>query len=398
MSHAANDSMSDFLAGRTCLVTGGAGFIGSHLCRRLVGAGARPIVFDVVPKSERSLFAAFDLAQHVEYVQGDVRSKEDLKALAGRPFDFVFHLAAQPISGLSNLQPHETIRVNAGGTRELCAMLSDSGSPTVVLASSACAYGIPAMGASPLKETDLLRKGFYAYTESKQKAEQELFAAKGIRGVIGRFVNVYGPGDRHFSRIIPKTIRLLLRDLPLALSRGDGSTVLDFLYVDEAIDGFLRLANYTAKEKESVPQIFNFGIGSGNAVSMGDLVSRISVVYDGRSRVLETKTPTTEPPTEKFLDSTKAQTLLNWRPKVLLESGLRKTIDWYRNHLDDLAHLEDTYYPSLTSTPKLVERAVEKDFPADRPVVSAPGQSQSASAYRAAAGANSTDAAVQDVR
>lgn len=357
MSQTTHDSTSEFLTNRSCLVTGGAGFLGSHLCRRLIRAGAHPIVFDIVPKYERSLLAAMDLAEQMEYVQGDVRSKEDLKALAGRPFDFVFHLAAQPISGLSNLQPETTIEVNAGGTKELCAMLSDSGWPTVVLASSACAYGIPAPGASPLKETDLLRKGFYTYTESKQKAEREFCAAKGIRGVIGRFVNVYGPGDRHFSRIIPKTIRLLLRDRPLALSRGDGSTVLDFLYVDEAVNGLMQLASYTSKQHESVPQIFNFGIGSRNAVSMRDLVSRISVIYDNQTRAVEAKTPTIEPPTVKFLDSAKAQELLKWRPEVFLESGLRRTIDWYRNHIDDLAHLEDTHYPSLTSKPQVVGRS-----------------------------------------
>lgn len=365
MSDTTNDSMNEFLAGRTCLVTGGAGFIGSHLSQRLLQAKASVVVFDFAAKSDRTLLTHFGITDRVDYIQGDVRSRRDFERLSGRRFDFAFHLAAQPISGLSNLHPQTTIEVNAGGTREVCTMLSKSGCPVVVLASSACAYGIPPLGASPLKETDVLNRGFYAYTESKQKAEQEFRAAKGIRGVIGRFVNVYGPGDRHFSRIIPKTIRLLLRDRPLALSRGDGSTVLDFLYADEAVNGLMQLASYTSKQDEGVPQIFNFGIGSRNAVSMRDLVSRISLIYDNQTREVEAKTPTIEPPTVKFLDSAKAQELLKWRPEVFLESGLRRTIDWYRNHIDDLAHLEDTHCPSLTSKPHVIGRSSSAPFGAE---------------------------------
>jgi nucleoside-diphosphate-sugar epimerase len=279
-----------------------------------------------------------------------------LKKLGGCSFDFVFHLAAQPISGLSNLEPQTTIEVNAGGTKALCTMLSDRcDDATVVLASSACAYGLPTVGASPLTETAPLRPGFYAYTESKQKAEQELRNAQGIRGAIGRFVNVYGPGDRHFSRIVPRTIRQLLGSRGLSLSRGDGSTVLDFLYVDEAVDAFLRLAKYASTQQDSTPQVFNFGIGSDNAMSIRDLVLKISDIYDGNVRDIVPKTPTMEPPTVKFLDSTKARTVLNWKPETFLNAGLRKTIDWYQNHIDDLTHLEDVEYPPATHGELLTE-------------------------------------------
>ena len=353
--HPIDGSMNEFLSKRSCLVTGGAGFLGSHLCQRLVRAGASIVVFDIVSRSERSLLAFWGLTRQVEYLQGDIRSTDDLKKLAGRPFEFVFHLAAQPISGLSNLEPQTTIDVNAGGTKTLCDMLSKSCNAAVVLASSACAYGIPTAGTSPLTEIVPLRTGFYAYTESKQKAELELRNAKGIRGVIGRFVNVYGPGDRHFSRIVPRTIRQLFGNLPLSLSRGDGSTVLDFLYVDEAVDAFLRLAKYTSTQKDSTPQVFNFGIGSRNATSIRDLVLKISDTYDGKSRDIVPKAPTMEPPTVKFLDSTKAHAVLNWTPEVFLDAGLRKTIDWYRNHIDDLTHLEDAHYPPLTHRQLLTE-------------------------------------------
>src|ERR1700752_519495 len=218
-----NDSTFGLFSDRCILVTGGAGFLGSHLCQRLLQTGARVVVFDVAAKTDRTLLSAFGLTDQVEYVEGDIRSLDDVKKLTRWSFDFAFHLAAQPISGLSNLEPQTTIEVNAGGTKNLCSVLSKSCDATVVLASSACAYGIPLANASPLPETAPLRAGFYEYTASKQQAEQELRNAVGLRRIIGRFVNVYGPGDRHFSRIVPKTIRQLLQGEPLALSRGNGS-------------------------------------------------------------------------------------------------------------------------------------------------------------------------------
>lgn len=339
---------TDF-SGSTCLITGGAGFLGSHLARRLLQTGARVVVFDAVEKTERTLLSAFGLTKEVEYVHGDIRVVEDVRKLSRRSFDFAFHLAAQPISGLSNLERQTTIDVNAGGTKTLCSVLaSTANATTMVLASSACSYGIPALGASPLRESEPLRAGFYSYTESKQKAEQELRNAAGLRRIIGRFVNVYGPGDRHFSRIIPRTIRQLLVGEPLSLSRGDGSTVLDFLYVDEAIDAFLRLAHHAANCDDATPEVFNFGVGSANATSIRELVRKISDIYDGNSRNLTVNEKTLEPPMVKFLDSTKAQTKLKWTPQVLLDEGLRKTVDWYRLHIDELAHLEDQEYPVLT--------------------------------------------------
>jgi nucleoside-diphosphate-sugar epimerase len=341
------DTVDKHFSGRTCLITGGAGFLGSHLCQRLLHVGAEVVVFDAVEKTERTLLSAFGLTNEVEYVQGDIRVSDDMKKLLRRPFDFVFHLAAQPISGLSNLEPQTTIDVNAGGTKTLCSVLAEN-ADVMVLASSACSYGIPAQGASPLRESEPLRAGFYSYTESKQRAEQELRSAAGLRRIIGRFVNVYGPGDRHFSRIIPRTIRQLLTGEPLTLSRGDGSTVLDFLYVDEAIDAFLHLAHHAANSEDAAPEVFNFGIGSANATSMRELVRKISETYDGKSRNLIVNEMTMEPPMVKFLDSTKAQTELKWTPHVFLDEGLRKTLDWYHLHIDELAHLEDQEYPVLT--------------------------------------------------
>ena len=343
----AGNTVDKHFSGRTCLITGGAGFLGSHLCLRLLQAGSGIVVFDAAEKTDRTLLSAFGLTHEVEYVQGDIRIADDVRKLLRRPFDFVFHLAAQPVSGLSNLEPQTTIDVNAGGTKNLCSVLATNIN-VLVLASSACSYGIPVQGASPLRESEPLRAGFYSYTESKQRAEQELRNAAGLRRIIGRFVNVYGPGDRHFSRIIPRTIRQLLTGEPLMLSRGDGSTVLDFLYVDEAIDAFLHLAHHAATSDDAAPEVFNFGIGSANAISIRELVQKISETYDGKRRNLIVNEMTMEPPMVKFLDSTKAQTELKWTPQIFLDEGLRKTLDWYHLHIDELAHLEDQEYPVLT--------------------------------------------------
>jgi nucleoside-diphosphate-sugar epimerase len=332
--------------GRNYLVTGGAGFVGAHLTRRLLDLGHRVTVFDIASPAEPTTLNVLGLSNAVEYVTGDVRRQEDLHALSGRGFAAAFHLAAQPISTLSNRFPQETRAVNIDGTRNVCAEL---GSETrIVFASSACSYGVPLPGASPLREETPLRQGFYVYTETKQRAE-DIVVNSASDAVIGRFVNIYGPGDRHFSRIIPRTIRQLSEGCEAALSRGNGSSVLDFLFITDAVDGFMRMADLDmdldldgrGSRAGSERPVFNFGVGDGHALPVRDLVRMIGSCFDGRERDPALPAAPAEPEMVKYLDPSKAMRRLGWKPKIRLPEGLRITLEWYRANIHAMAPLED---------------------------------------------------------
>jgi nucleoside-diphosphate-sugar epimerase len=324
------------------LVTGGAGFIGSHLVSRLLHENAKVTVLDLAPPGSGSFLSLLGLEEFVDYRVGDIRHRQDLEFIRRGAFDVVFHLAAQPISLLSNLDTASTMAINVGGTRNVCAALQEAGG-SLVLASSACVYGRPDEGSSPLREADPFRAGVYRYSESKQQAEAIVKESKGFDAVIGRFVNVYGPGDRHFSRIVPRTIRQLLKGEPPCLSRGNGDTVLDFLHVDDAVEGLLALSAHVGSPRSSTPRdnVFNFGIGSGHALTIRDLVRKISLCFDRPSREPKVPERPSEPAMVKYLDPTRALHVLGWSPQTRLEHGLPPVVAWYKENLAKIDPLED---------------------------------------------------------
>jgi nucleoside-diphosphate-sugar epimerase len=192
-----------------------------------------------------------------------------------------------------------------------------------------------------LNEQHPARPGFYCYSESKQGAED---AVEGFRvaPMIARFVNVYGPGDRHFSRIVPKLLRCFARNEAVALTRGNGDTVLDYLYIDDAVDALIALASRgTSRRKVTTAEAFNFGVAGNNPVSVKQLARMASMAFDGRRREIIAPRSPVEPVMVKFLDPSKAKQVLGWSAKVRLEDGLTRTSAWYREHLDALAPLED---------------------------------------------------------
>lgn len=333
------------LRGKKCLVTGGAGFLGTHLVERLLSLSADVAVFDIILKSAGSFLKLKALIDEVSYISGDVRIPKHLSFLVRQKFDYIFHLAAQPISELSNRETDLTMAINAGGTVNLCEAISSSKNNNLILASSACFYGAPPEGASPLKEEDASNPGLYKYSESKQGAERAVNQAQSLNSAIGRFVNVYGPGDRHFSRIIPRTIRQLIKKQAPALSRGKGETILDYLFVDDAVDGLIALAEYLEADKKNQEQtVFNFGIGTGHALSVNELVMKLSMCFDGKPREPVTPAHPFERAIVKYLDSSKAQELLSWQPKLRLNDGLPLTISWYQENIDKIQQLEDRQF------------------------------------------------------
>jgi CDP-glucose 4,6-dehydratase len=325
----------DVWAGRPCLVTGAAGFGGSHLCSTLLGLGARVYALDrVFPRT--SFLTLQGLAARVDFVQGDIRNLDLMRSILERfEIDAVFHLAAQPIAPMSNVIPLETLSVNAMGTYTVLeAMRTTSCAKHLVFASSGAYYGTTTTD-RPIHEDDAPCAASNIYAPSKVAGDVAVRAyAKvyGIKAAVCRFMNTYGPGDTNFSRIVPRAIRNLIHGADYDFGdRDDGSTRLDYLYIRDMSNAYIKLAEHL---DVATGEAFNFG--RGHSVSTSEMTKLISRVFDGREREPLFHGPRREVPVVKYLDIQKAKRVLDWQPTTTLEQGVAETIDWYRRFLDQL--------------------------------------------------------------
>jgi CDP-glucose 4,6-dehydratase len=319
---------------RPCLVTGGAGFGGSHLCSELVARRAKVHVYDR-SLSNSSYLNFNELADKVEYYQGDIKDLEYLKTILSRlDIDTVFHLAAQPIKPKSNDIPYETFYVNALGTYNVLeAVRTSKQKPSLVFASTGGYYGT-FFSENLIPEDSHPVVGDNIYSASKVAGDIAVrYYSKiyGIRAATCRFMQTYGPGDTQFSRIIPITVKYLMNRQTPKISRCDGTPQWDFMHVRDMARAYIAVAE---KIDEVSGEAFNFG--GGNPISVKDLVILITKIFTGEliepiilmkpSGVLQ----------KTCLDISKAEQLLGWRPQIRLEDGLKETIEWYRSMWEKL--------------------------------------------------------------
>jgi CDP-glucose 4,6-dehydratase len=319
--------MSDlFWQDRSVLVTGITGFVGSSLAARLVGLRARVVglMRDDVAGSN---FHQLGLDQAVTVVHG---SLEDYPLLARTVNEYaievVYHLGAQTIVGTANRSPLSTFKSNIEGTWNLLeACRAHPGIRAVVVASSDKAYGTHKD--LPYRE-DLLLNPEYPYDVSKACADllaRSYFRTYGLPVVITRFANIYGPGDLNFSRIIPDTIQSVLQGRNPVV-RSDGTPERDYLYIDDAMDLYILLAERIAETKGEV-----FNAGHNKPVRVLDLVETI-LRLSGRTQLRPDIRGKGNPHGEidrQWLDAGKVKRLLGWEPQVELKEGLQKTIEWH---------------------------------------------------------------------
>ncbi|HET9051766.1 MAG TPA: NAD-dependent epimerase/dehydratase family protein [Candidatus Dormibacteraeota bacterium] len=320
-----------FWRDRTVLVTGATGLLGSWLVRALLGAGAHVValVLDADPQSE--LVRRGDLGR-VTVVSGGLEDAAALdRAVVGHEVDTVFHLAAQTLVGPAQRSPLATLEANVRGTYMLLDVCRRHGDrlSRVVVASSDKAYG--SSPDLPYTEDTPLR-GLNAYDVSKSCADmltQAYQSSYGVPAVIARLGNIYGGGDLHWSRIVPGTIRSLLRQ-EAPVIRSDGTPVRDYIYVEDAVSAYLRLA-----EMATLPEVrgraFNFS--GQRAVSVLELVGAIRRLMGCehiRPAVLGTAVGEIQ---DQYLSIERAAQVLGWAPRFDLDAGLTRTIGWYRDLL-----------------------------------------------------------------
>ncbi|WP_062465315.1 NAD-dependent epimerase/dehydratase family protein [Demequina soli] len=322
--------MADMWDGMACLVTGGAGFGGSHLVAELVERGARVTVVDrdAIPGKPLEDMGVDDA---ITFVQGDLREPETLEAaFAHGPFGVVLHLAADPIIMNSLSKPASVVDDNVRATTmvlEACRVAGNH--PVFVFASSGAYYG-DSFDPEPIPETREPRLATNLYGPSKMAAEM---IVRGYGNTFGiphascRFMNTYGPGDRHASRLVPRALaQLAAGDSYDFGERDDGSTRLDFLYVGDMARAYMSAAEHLAAGGE--PGAFNFGNATLNSVR--DVAERVSLAYDGVAREPAFRGVRTGPPRQRRLDVTKAHEVLGWSASTPLDEGLAATVAWYR--------------------------------------------------------------------
>jgi len=322
---------ASFWRDRPTLVTGASGLVGAWLVRRLVDAGADVVclVRDWVPQSELSRSS---LIERVKVVRGDVRDQPVLeRVLAEYEVDTVFHLAAQTIVTIANRSPVGTFETNVAGTWSVLEACRRN--PTVrqiVLASSDKAYGdheqLPYAEDAPLQ-------GRHPYDVSKSCADLIATAyatTYELPVAITRCGNFYGGGDLNWNRIVPGTIRSVLRGTRPVV-RSDGSYVRDYFYVEDGAAAYTTLAEWLAEHPEGRGEAFNFS--NEEQVTVIDLVGKILALM-GSELEPEIRDEASNEIRAQFLTSGKARDVLGWRPLFSLDEGLRRSIDWYADFLD----------------------------------------------------------------
>ncbi len=301
----------------TCVVTGGAGFLGSHLCEHLLAQGHRVICIDNLETGS---------LQNIEHIRDesfdfrhiDIIEKVDIPD----PIDFVYHLAS-PASPIDYLRlPLHTLKVGSHGTHHMLGVAKWKRA-RFLLASTSEVYGDPQV--HPQTE------GYWGhvnpigprgvYDEAKRYAEALTMAyhrQQGVDTAIVRIFNTYGPRMRpRDGRAIPTFLRQALQDQPLTVF-GEGEQTRSFCYVDDLIRGIVALAESEAHQPVN--------IGNPDEFTLLELAKKVIEVTESRSEIVFEQLPTDDPQ-QRRPDITRARDLLGWEPEIALEDGLRRTIE-----------------------------------------------------------------------
>lgn len=316
-----------FWLDRPTFVTGGTGLVGSWLIRRLKEAGADVICLmrDWIPQSE---MVRNGLIEKVKIVRGDIRDRDLLERILGEyEVNTVIHLAAQTIVTIANRNPISTFETNIAGTWNLLEACRRSPKvKQVIMASSDKAYGdqdiLPYNESTPLQ-------GQHPYDVSKSAADliAHTYAVSfELPVAITRCGNFYGGGDLNWNRIIPGTIRSILRN-QRPIIRSNGTCIRDYFYVEDGAAAYMLLAEKLAVHPELGGQAFNFS--NEIQISVQEIVDHISFLMNSNLKA-DIRNEIFNEIQHQYLSAEKARRELDWKPIFKLDQGLQKTIEWYR--------------------------------------------------------------------
>ncbi len=304
------------------LVTGGSGFIGSHLCNRLISENHRVICIDNLITGNPENISHFQNNKNFRFIKQDVTEYIDLD----EDIDCILHFAS-PASPIDYLElPIQTLKVGSLGTHKALGLAKAKGA-SFLLASSSEVYGDPL--SHPQQEdywgnvNPIGPRG--VYDEAKRFAEALTMAYNRTHGVktrIARIFNTFGPRmRRNDGRVVPAFISQALSGEPLTVF-GNGSQTRSFCYINDLVEGIMKLINSTIDEPVN--------IGNPNEISIIDFAKLVLSLTGSKSEIILKPLPVDDPRMRQP-NISRANQELGWKPKVGLEEGLKKTIEWFKN-------------------------------------------------------------------
>ncbi len=315
---------SEALPAGRAVVTGGAGFLGSHLCRRLLALGCEVVCVDnLITGSESNLSTALQ-NPGMAFVNHDISRRIEIDG----PVDYVLHFASPASPDDYHRWPIQTLKVGSLGTHNTLG-LALAKKARFILASTSEVYGDPDVHPQPESYWGHVNsvgpRG--VYDEAKRVAEAFTMAYHRHHGVdtrIVRIFNTYGPGMRtHDGRAVPNFATQAIRGEPITVY-GDGSQTRSLCFVDDLVEGILRLL--------ASDEVLPVNIGNQEEITMLALAEAVRAA-SGSSSAIEHRELPVDDPRQRCPDTTRAREILDWEAKVPLSDGLPPTIEWFRSQL-----------------------------------------------------------------
>ncbi len=311
------------------LVTGGAGFIGSHLVQRLVADGASVTVLDDFndfydPAIKRANLAA--AGDQVRLVEGNICDPDTIaRAFSGPTFDTVIHLAARAGVRPSREQPALYLHTNIDGTFHLLEAMRGAGVKQLIFASSSSVYGLNKK--LPFSESDRIDQTISPYAATKLAGEQLCSTYANlydIRTVCLRFFTVYGPRQRP-DLAISKFTRLIHEGKPIP-KYGDGSSGRDYTYVEDIVAGIIAACGYEG------PIFDVFNLGGSQTTTLAELIELVEGALGKRAKIEQLPDQPGDLP-QTYADVSKAGELLGYAPQTPIAIGVPKYVEWYLDQI-----------------------------------------------------------------
>lgn len=324
-----------FWKDRNVLITGIGGFVAFSIATKLVelGANVTGVIKDFNSMASQKLAMSPQVVSKLNYTVGDICDYEFLRRTINKyEISTCFHLAAVSTVRICSRDPLVAFRTNVEGTwNVLEACRSGKTVNSIVVASTDKCYGAPKK--LPYLEDDVLG-GLATYDASKACTDiiSRSFAFNyDLPVAVTRCCNVYGPGDLNLSRIIPNTIRRTVSGQPAMLYRDSADMIREFIYIEDVVDAYLKIAENIGVTKGKA-----YNVGTDEYLRVEDFVNKIYACM-GVSPNVEIKDREAEfkEIPEQYLDSSRIEKELGWSPKYNIDSGLKKTVDWYVNFFQD---------------------------------------------------------------
>lgn len=306
-----------FWKNKNVLITGSSGFVGTHLQRKLSSLGA----------------CVIGVSRHTRNKQTRIVDITDFKKINSlikkEKIDICFHLASESLVESGQSEPYNTFKTNIEGTLNILECARINKLARIIIASTSHVYG----NAKPPFVEFYPPKPSRPYETSKTCTDliaQSYANTFGLPVLIPRFVNIYGPGDLNFNRLIPKTLKNVLNNKSPEMWGGNAKR--DYLYIDDVINAYIMLAEIDLK-KIGNNRIFNFG--SDNVLSVKEIIEKIIYYTNSKFKIKKIKNERELEIKIQFSSWKKANRLLGWKPDNSIDSGFAKTVDWYREYFSE---------------------------------------------------------------